>query len=72
VETLAAESRARIDRFDRRFGAFEYVAETSAGVAALAAEAAAGCWRGPLHGISISVKDEIHLAGLPTSGSSAA
>lgn len=33
---------------------------------ALDAELAAGAWRGPLHGIPISVKDVIHVAGVPT------
>lgn len=30
------------------------------------AELAAGNWRGPLHGIPISIKDVIHVAGVPT------
>ncbi len=32
----------------------------------LADELAAGCWRGPLHGVAIGVKDMIDVAGLPT------
>jgi aspartyl-tRNA(Asn)/glutamyl-tRNA(Gln) amidotransferase subunit A len=35
-------------------------------------EAAQGNWRGPLHGIPITVKDVIHMAGAPTYAGSAA
>jgi aspartyl-tRNA(Asn)/glutamyl-tRNA(Gln) amidotransferase subunit A len=72
VAAIAASSRGRIERFNGSFGAFEYVVDTSAEVDLLSAEAAAGRWRGPLHGIPVSVKDVIHVAGMPTSGSSAA
>jgi aspartyl-tRNA(Asn)/glutamyl-tRNA(Gln) amidotransferase subunit A len=34
---------------------------------ALEAEAAAGRWRGPLHGVPVGFKDLCHLKGLPTS-----
>jgi aspartyl-tRNA(Asn)/glutamyl-tRNA(Gln) amidotransferase subunit A len=40
--------------------------------AALDAEAAAGRWRGPLHGIPLTVKDVIDVAGVPTRAGSAA
>jgi Asp-tRNA(Asn)/Glu-tRNA(Gln) amidotransferase A subunit family amidase len=33
----------------------------------LEADAAAGCWRGPLHGVPLGFKDLCHLRGLPTS-----
>lgn len=72
IARLAEESRGRIDRYSDRFGAHEYVADTSDAVARLSGEAADGRWRGPLHGIPVSVKDVIHVAGMPTSGSSAA
>jgi aspartyl-tRNA(Asn)/glutamyl-tRNA(Gln) amidotransferase subunit A len=36
----------------------------------LDAEARAGRWRGPLHGVPLSVKDVIHVAGVPTTASS--
>src|SRR5439155_19099574 len=35
-------------------------------------EAARGEWHGPLHGIPVSVKDVIHVAGAPTYAGSAA
>jgi aspartyl-tRNA(Asn)/glutamyl-tRNA(Gln) amidotransferase subunit A len=34
--------------------------------AALTAEAAAGTLRGPLHGVPVGIKDEFHVAGMPT------
>jgi len=34
---------------------------------ALEADAAAGRWRGPLHGVPLAYKDLCHIAGLPTS-----
>ena len=40
--------------------------------AACDAEAAAGQWRGPLHGIPVTVKDIIDVAGVPTRCGSAA
>jgi aspartyl-tRNA(Asn)/glutamyl-tRNA(Gln) amidotransferase subunit A len=33
---------------------------------ALTAEAAAGKLRGPLHGVPVGIKDEFHIAGMPT------
>lgn len=32
----------------------------------LESEAAAGHWRGPLHGVPVGVKDQIHTAGIRT------
>lgn len=72
IEELAAQSRERIARYNSRFGAFEYVADTAGVVAQLAAEARNGRWRSPLHGLPLSIKDVIHVQGMPTTGSSAA
>ena len=36
----------------------------------LDSECRAGVFRGPLHGVPVSVKDVIHVAGLPTTASS--
>lgn len=41
-------------------------ARATATAATLAAEAARGQWRGPLHGIAVGVKDLIDVAGLPS------
>jgi aspartyl-tRNA(Asn)/glutamyl-tRNA(Gln) amidotransferase subunit A len=65
-----ARSRERIIRFSGRYNAFEHVANTDAVVAERTAEARAGRWRGPLHGVPFSVKDVIHVAGMPTVASS--
>ncbi len=60
---------ARIRRSDSRLRAFIRLDEESAlGTArALEADAAAGRWRGPLHGVPLGFKDLCHLRGLPTS-----
>jgi len=34
-------------------------------------EIGAGCYRGPLHGVPVSVKDLVHVAGVPTTSGSA-
>ncbi len=62
----------RIRALDSRLGAFVVTLEASARREAerLDAEARAGSWRGPLHGVPISVKDIIHVAGVPTTASS--
>jgi len=72
VSALAARTSARIAAHAAALGAFEYVAPIEAAALALDAEARAGTWRGPLHGLPISVKDVIDVAGMPTRGSSAA
>jgi aspartyl-tRNA(Asn)/glutamyl-tRNA(Gln) amidotransferase subunit A len=63
---------ARIHTLDGRLRAFVTVLEARARdeAAILTAEARAGRWRGPLHGVPISIKDVIHVAGVPTTASS--
>ena len=60
---------ARIRKSDSRFHAFIRLDEEGALEAArsLEADAAAGRWRGPLHGVPLGFKDLCHLHGLPTS-----
>lgn len=72
VEGLVKESFRQIKAHSSRLGAFEYVADVSAEADALSKQAAAGEWRGPLHGIPISIKDIIDVVGMPTTGSSKA
>jgi aspartyl-tRNA(Asn)/glutamyl-tRNA(Gln) amidotransferase subunit A len=72
VADVAAGATARIDDYATTYGAFEYVADVRAEALELGRDARAGSWRGPLHGIPISVKDVIDVAGMPTRGSSAA
>ncbi len=59
----------RIGRLDKRLRAFIRLDEEGAMRAAhaLQADAAAGRWRGPLHGVPMAFKDLCHLQGLPTS-----
>jgi len=66
---VTRECLARIERLDGRLRAFIAVdAEGALGAArALEADAAAGRWRGPLHGVPVAFKDLCHLAGQPTS-----
>lgn len=65
---LATASLARIEALDGGVQAFSYMdkAATMAEAEALTAEAKAGKLRGPLHGIPLAVKDEFHIAGMPT------
>ncbi len=72
VAEIAARALGRIEQHDRAYNTFEHRAETAAAVHALDAEARDGRFRGPLHGIPISVKDIIDVAGMPTRGSSEA
>ncbi len=60
---------ARIRKSDSRLHAFIRLDEEGALEAArsLEADAAAGRWRGPLHGVPLGFKDLCHLHGLPTS-----
>jgi aspartyl-tRNA(Asn)/glutamyl-tRNA(Gln) amidotransferase subunit A len=59
---------ARVRELDRQIVAWAHVDEAGATAAArqLAAEAASGRIRGPLHGVPVGVKDIIHVAGMPT------
>jgi aspartyl-tRNA(Asn)/glutamyl-tRNA(Gln) amidotransferase subunit A len=63
---------SRIRALDGRLHAFVVVLDGQARREAeiLDAEARAGRWRGPLHGVPLSVKDVIHVAGVPTTASS--
>ena len=59
----------RIARLDGRLRAFSSVDAEGALARArvLEADAAAGRWRGPLHGVPVAFKDLCHLVGQPTS-----
>ena len=63
---------ARLDRLDRQLNAFITVAHEQAREAARQAdeELARGIYRGPLHGVPVSVKDLFFTAGLRTTGGS--
>jgi aspartyl-tRNA(Asn)/glutamyl-tRNA(Gln) amidotransferase subunit A len=60
---------ARIHKWDGRIRAFIRLDEEGAltTARALEADAAAGRWCGPLHGVPFGFKDLCHLRGLPTS-----
>lgn len=72
VREIAARSQERIAAHSRRLHAFEHLADVTGTVLALGEEASRGVWRGPLHGIPMSVKDVIDVQGMPTTGSSIA
>ncbi|HEY4908548.1 MAG TPA: amidase family protein [Methylomirabilota bacterium] len=59
----------RVHKWDERIRAFMRLDEEGALESArvLEAEAAAGRWRGSLHGVPVGFKDLCHLRGLPTS-----
>ena len=59
----------RVHKWDGRIRAFIRLDEEGALESArvLEAEAAAGRWRGPLHGVPVGFKDLCHFGGLPTS-----
>ena len=60
----------RIHALDERLRAWAHVDDAGARTTAraLAAEAAGGHIRGPLHGVPVGIKDIIHVAGMPTTG----
>ena len=59
---------SRIDTVEDKVHAWSYLDVESARATAseLTAESAAGASRGPLHGVPFGVKDEFHVAGMPT------
>jgi amidase len=71
-EALVAGYLARIDALDRRGPAVNAIrvlaADTLDRAGELDAERRAGRVRGPLHGVPVLVKDNIDVAGLPTTG----
>ena len=71
---LVEESLLAVEKFDGQFnGVAHLMADAArAEAATLDEEAAAGRWRGPLHGIPITVKDIIGVRGAPTCAGSAA
>ncbi len=72
VADVVAACVARIAAHASRLHTFEHVADIDEAASELAQAAERGEWRGPLHGMPISVKDIIDVAGMPTTGSSAA
>src|SRR5687767_12413400 len=69
---LVDASLAAIDARDRELNAFITVLGERARAEAAAADRdrAAGRWRGPLHGIPVSIKDLVDVEGLPTTAAS--
>jgi len=65
---LVRTSLDRIERFDSKLRAYITVCADEAMAAARAAEQeiAAGRYRGPLHGLTFGVKDQMHAAGVRT------
>lgn len=72
VTELVELMLARVERLNPKLNAYVTVLTETARAQASAADAelAQGRWRGPLHGITLAVKDVIHVAGAPTSGGS--
>ena len=58
----------RINAVEGEVQAFRFIDRDGARAQAerLQAEAAAGKWRGPLHGVPVAIKDVIDVAGIPT------
>ena len=72
VADLAERSADRIARYGERFHTFEHLADPRAASEPLDRAAREGRWQGPLHGIPLSIKDIIDVAGMPATGSSRA
>jgi aspartyl-tRNA(Asn)/glutamyl-tRNA(Gln) amidotransferase subunit A len=72
ASSLAASCLDTIARLDPALNAFISVTGDRARAEAEAADRdiAAGAWRGPLHGIPVSLKDLVSLAGVPTTAAS--
>ena len=72
VREVVDATLSRIADCDPSLRAFTTVLDDSARVAAEGAdrEIAAGRYRGPLHGVPVSIKDLIDLAGVPTTAAS--
>ncbi len=70
--TLTEAFLARIDAVDARLHSYIRVTAERALTAARIAEREinSGRWKGPLHGVPFAVKDNYHVAGLPTTGGS--
>jgi aspartyl-tRNA(Asn)/glutamyl-tRNA(Gln) amidotransferase subunit A len=71
---LVDDALLAVDKHDGELRAVVHLMAESARAEAsvLDAEADAGRWRGPMHGIPITVKDVIDVAGVPTRAGSAA
>ncbi len=71
---LVTDALLAVEKHDGELRAIVHLmdAEALAEADACDAEAASGAWRGPLHGIPITVKDIIDVAGAPTCAGSAA
>ena len=71
---LVEDSLLAVEKHDGELMAVVHLMDGAARAEAAAcdAEAAAGRWRGPLHGIPVTVKDIIDVAGVPTRCGSAA
>jgi aspartyl-tRNA(Asn)/glutamyl-tRNA(Gln) amidotransferase subunit A len=70
VVEVVGQARAAIERHDRAFCAFEFVADVDEIASRLDAELSRGACRGPLHGVPVTVKDVVDVAGMPTTASS--
>ena len=70
---LVSEALAAIESRDKSLNAFVHVAPSEAlleQAGALDRERERGALRGPLHGIPVSIKDIVHVKGMPTTASS--
>lgn len=72
VSDLTAFMLERIARINPQVNAYVAILadDARAKAAASDAELAKGHWRGPLHGMTVAVKDLIHVADAPTTGGS--